>query len=471
MAAGSPRSVAAELKTAAAVPHGGALPLTAGGRLPLLFIVAGLVAFGVAAAWLARVVGRGSGLPPFFHPEVVAVAHLWLPGFLLSICLGATYQLMPVVLGEAVRLREAWLWTHAGLHLAGVAALVRGLAGGHYLAAGLGGLAVVAGAAILGVATLRTFRASRRRDAAAWSFLFAAAWLLATVAAGVVMALNRRQGFLPLSLIDLLRAHAHLGLVGYFMSLLQGVTFHLVPMFTMGEARRPRVALAGLLATQAGLPILAAGLAWGARGPTVAGAGALVAGLGGTGWALAATLATRRQRRLAVGLRAFVVGMSLLGLGGATGLALVLGAGGAARWLPGAASYGFVVIVGGLSFSVLGMLAKILPFLVWMKAYGPRVGREPVPAATALSSRRLEEFWFCAHLLALACLLAGVLTETRALTTAGGVLLVAGAALWLGNAARVLSHLLRGGLRPARGAQLGATSVANARATKPTHGS
>ena len=144
------------------------LPLTGGGRLPLIFIVAGLVAFGLAAAWLARVAGRGSGFPPFLHPEVVAVAHLWLPGFLLSICLGATYQLMPVVLGEAVRLREGWLWTHAGLHLAGVVALVWGLASGRYLAAGLGGLAVVAGVAILSVATLRTFRASRRRDAAAW---------------------------------------------------------------------------------------------------------------------------------------------------------------------------------------------------------------------------------------------------------------------------------------------------------------
>lgn len=446
MAAGSPRSAAAEptpTPRAPVVARGGALPLTGGGRLPLIFIGAGLVAFGLAAAWLARVAGHGSGFPPFLHPEVVAVAHLWLPGFLLSICLGATYQLMPVVLGEAVRLREAWLWTHVGLHLAGVVALVWGLASGRYLAAGLGGLAVVAGAAILGAATLRTFRVSRRRDAAAWSFVFAAGWLLATVVAGVAMALNRRHGFLPLSMVDLLRAHAHLGLIGYFASLLQGVTFQLVPMFTMGEARHPRLAMAGLLATQAGLPILAAGLAWSARAPTVAGAGVVAAGLIGTGWALAATLATRRRRRLDVGVRAFVVGMALLGLGGAGGLALALGVAGTERLLPGAASYGLVVIVGGLSFTVLGMLAKILPFLVWMKAYGPRVGREPVPVATALSSRRLEEFWFGAHLLALASLLAGVLTKTHIPTMAGGVLLLAGAALWLSNAARVLSHLLR----------------------------
>lgn len=40
------------------------------------------------------------------NPLVVALAHLWLPGFLLSVCLGACYQLMPVVLGAALRVAQ-----------------------------------------------------------------------------------------------------------------------------------------------------------------------------------------------------------------------------------------------------------------------------------------------------------------------------------------------------------------------------
>jgi len=452
MEAGSPRFAAAEPKAVAparpagvaAAPRPGAVPLTGGGRLPLAFIFAGLLAFGAVAAWLAR--AAAGGLPPFLHPELVAAAHLWLPGFLLSVCFGASYQLMPVVLGEALRVRDGWLWMHAILHAAGVAALVWGLAGGRYLVAASGGVAVVLGATVLATATWRTFRVSRRRDAAAWSFLFAAGWLMATTTAGVLMALNRRHGFLPLSMIDLLKAHAHLGLVGYFASLLQGVTFQLVPMFTMGEARRPRIASAALFATQAGLPVLAVGLAWNERAPALAGAVVLAAGFAGTAAALAATLATRRRRRLDVGVRAFVIGMGLLGIGAVGGLALVCGAVGAERVVGAATAYGFVVIAGGLSLTILGMLAKILPFLVWMRAYGPRVGKGPVPVATSLASRGLEETWLWTHLAGLAGLATGAWCGARWPATAGGLLLAIGAAAWLGNACRVTRHLWpRGG--------------------------
>ncbi len=451
MAAGSSRSAAVESGAGALrpPPAGGAVPLVTGARLPLVFIVGGLAALGGAAAWLACTIWNG--FPVFFHPEAVAVAHLWLPGFLLSVCLGVSYQMMPVVLGTPLCARDGWLWTHAGLHFPGVAALVWGLAGGHYLAAGLGGLAIAVGVVILGGVAWRSFRASRRRDAVAWSLVFSAAWLLATTMAGVTMALNRRQAFLPLSTLDLLRAHAHLGLAGYFVSLLQGVTFELVPMFTMGKARKPRIAMAGLLATQVGLPILAAGLAWDRRGAAALGAAVAAAGLAGTGWALAATLATRRRRRLEVGIRAFVIGMALLGLGGAGGLGLALGLTGPERILPGVAAYGLVVIAGGLSLTVLGMLTKILPFLVWMKAYGPRVGREPVPVATALSSRRMERLWLGAQLAGLAGLVIGTAADARGPRVAGGLLLAAGAGLWLANAARVLRHLRGAALRPGEG--------------------
>lgn len=445
MAAGSPRFAAPEPSARAASPArsaGGAVPLTGGGRLPLVFLVGGQLAFGLAAAWLARATTT-TGLPHHLHPEFVAAVHLWLPGFLLSVCFGASYQLMPVVLGEPLRLRDRWLWAHAALHPAGVAALTWGLAVGRYGVAALGGAAVAAGAGVLAAATWRTFRASRRRDAAAWSFLFAAGWLLATTAAGVLLALNRRHGFLPLSMIDLLKAHAHLGLAGYFATLLQGVTFQLAPMFTMGEARRPRLALAGLLATQGGLPVLAAGLAWGARGPTLAGAGVLAAGLSATGAALVSTLATRRRRRLDVGVRAFVIGLAVLGLATLGGLTLAAGLVGPERATGGATAYGLAVIAGGLSLAVLGMLAKILPFLVWMRAYGPRVGKAPVPLATGLASRRLEEWWLRAHLAGLVALAAGAWFDAPRTTMIGGLLLAAGAAAWLGNACRVTRHLWR----------------------------
>jgi hypothetical protein len=418
---------------------GGRVPLVGGARLPLAFIGGGLVALGVGAVW--TVVAVWGGPLPFVHPQVVALAHVWLPGFLLSVCLGASYQLMPVVLGVPLRAGLPSLWVHAGLHAAGVMALATGLARGHYVLAGIGGMALVAGVARFGVATLATFAVSPRRDAAAWSFPFAAVWLFATVNAGVLLAANRHAPFLPLSVLDLLKAHAHLGLVGYFLSLLQGVTFQLVPMFTMGTPARPRWAVAGLLATQAGLPLLVGGLAFGETTALRLGTGLVLGGLCGSGLALTATLRSRRRRVLDPGVRAFVLGAALLAVAAAWGGALVFGWVPSGRLAAAAWTYGALAVGGGLSLCVLGMLCKILPFLVWMKAYGPRVGREPVPVATALASRKLEYSWLGAHAGGLALLAAGLMAEAGPVAVVGGVLLAVGVACYLASAVRVAAHL------------------------------
>ena len=259
--------------------------------------------------------------------------------------------------------------------------------------------------------------------------------------AGLLMAINRGHPFLRASLLDLLRAHAHLGLVGYFATLLQGVTFQLVPMFTLGEARRPHCARLGLFATQLGLALLGSGLALGLR-PLVLGACALLlAGLAATALAFCATLATRRRRKLEPGLLAFVIGLGLLAFAALLGAALAVFDIPPERLFPAATAYGLLIVVGGLSLTILGMLAKILPFLVWMKAYGPRVGREAVPVATTLSSKPLEHTWLAAHLAGLLGLALGAACASPGPSRVGGVLLALAALLALANAARVLRHL------------------------------
>ena len=417
----------------------GTVPLVGGARPSLVFIGGGLIALALGSGWLAW--QARNGWPVHLHPRVIALSHLWLPGFLLSVCIGASYQLMPVVLGTPLRAGVASLWMHAVLHAAGVSALVTGLAGGHHAWAAAGGVAISAGVIRLFIATLRTFADSPRRDAAAWSFPLAATWLAATVLAGVILALNRRDAFLPLSVIDLLKMHAHLGLAGYFITLLQGVAFQLVPMFTLGQPRLRRWASAGLLASQSGLLLLAPGLAAAVTALTVGGALLLLFGLGASGAALIATLRTRRRRLLDPGVRAFVIGGAAIALSAVGGAGLAMEATPVHKALPFASAYGLLGVAGGLSLMILGMLCKILPFLVWMKAYGPRLGREPVPMATALSSPSLERAWLTAHLVSIGVLVTGVAGEFPEVTAAGAALLALASGCYLLNAVRIFSHL------------------------------
>jgi len=414
------------------------VPLIAGASLPLAFIGTGLLFLVASVVGLA--VFPSVLMLPQTHPHLVAHVHLWLPGFLLTVSMGAMYQMMPVVLGTPLATSTTSAWIHLVLHATGMSAIVAGFAVGRFEVIAFGGSIVTAGVMLFARSVWFTFRAGRRRDATAWCFPLSAGWLLLTVSLGVFMAVNRRWGLFDVSSLVLLRSHAHLGLVGFFLTLLQGATFQLIPMFTMGSVRRPRLVTSSVVCSQVGLPVLATGWILALPVLTVAGAIALVASLACAGIALRATIHARTKRPLEPGIRAFLSGMVLLAAAALLGTALL------ASLIPeerGAVVYGLVAIPAALALAVLGMLCKIVPFLVWMRTYGPRVGRESVPSATQLGSRRLELAWYILHLAALVVLAPALALRIPALASVGAWVLAAAILIFAANVVRVLDHMRR----------------------------
>jgi hypothetical protein len=277
----------------------------------------------------------------------------------------------------------------------------------------------------------------------AWSLTLAAGWLLLTVLVGLLLAANRFWYFLPLDPIALLRAHAHLGLVGFFVTLLQGVGFQLVPMFTLGEVRNWRLPNAGLWLSQPGLLVLAPALAWRLGALAFVSALVITAGLLCSAFGLSRALATRKKRALDPGAQAFVRGGIAVCVAGFVGAALLIPG---TRW--GSAAGGFnamvyaiLAVAGGLLPCIAGMLCKIVPFLTWMRAYGPRVGRCPTPSAGSLTHPRLERWSLYLQLAAVPPLLAGAWLLNPPLLRTGAWLLAAGVTLFLANMLRILNHL------------------------------
>ena len=87
------------------------------------------------------------------------------------------------------------------------------------------------------------------------------------------------------------------------------------------------------------------------------------------------------------------------------------------------------------------MMCKIVPFLTWMRAYGPRVGRGPTPAANALSLPRIERVGLVLQHLAAIPLLIGAWTLDPRWLSAGIGLLAIGVALFVADMLGVLRHL------------------------------
>lgn len=414
--------------------------LAAQGRLPLAFMGLGL-AWLVASTALLVIQPSLLGLS-HVHPRVVALTHAWVLGFCVSVACGAVYQLGPVALGTTLT-NERLGWWHFGLHAVGVPGMVYSFWQWNLVSLGHFGFMVALGLILFSANTWRTVRRSGKRGTVAWSLALAAGWLVITVLVGLILAANRFWHFIPINPVALLRAHAHLGLVGFFVTLLQGVGFQLIPMFTLGEVRDWRLANVGLWLTQVGLFGLAPALIWALAPLAFVCALLILGGVICSGVGVARSLATRKKRALDPGTRSFLRGGIGVGVAAIAGTALLVPG---SPWgsAPGgfnAMIYAILVLLGGLLPCIAGMMCKIVPFLTWMRAYGPRVGRGPTPSANTLNHPRLERWGLALQHLAVAPLLVGAWTLDERWLRMGTWVLAAGVLLFVTDMLGVLRHL------------------------------
>jgi hypothetical protein len=101
-----------------------------------------------------------------------------------------------------------------------------------------------------------------------------------------------------------------------------------------------------------------------------------------------------------------------------------------------------VVILGGwISLTIVGMMLKIVPFLVWYRVYGSRAGKERVPTLPDLSCVHAEGatcVLLVVGFLALPAAMAGGHVEAIRIA---GIILTLGALAFAAALGRVLMHL------------------------------
>jgi amino acid transporter len=245
-----------------------------------------------------------------------------------------------------------------------------------------------------------------------------------------------------------MHAHAHLGVVGVFVLLIMGVSFKLVPMFALGDIQNTRragwsIALVnvGLLGTVVAILVQSA---W----KMVFGM-AIIAGLIIYAMELLAILRVRKRRSLDAGMKSFLIALALLVPLSLIGLVLA--------WpgLPMTAFtsqletvYGFVAIVGVVGLAILGMLCKIMPFLIWYRSYSRQVGRAQVPSLGDMSLPRWQAAGCGVFLVALFTLSGATVLGSEPGVRTGAVLLAAGLACYAVNFAHVLLHWVRPQVKP-----------------------
>jgi hypothetical protein len=403
--------------------------------LPLAYLVTATTAFVLAALalpWLAPALAGH-----YYQPHVLALTHTVTLGWITLTIMGASYQIVPIVLG-----RPIWSERLARWQLAVTAIGIVGLIG-HFFIAQWSGLLWSAALVTLGVGLHLLNAALSVRGLPRWTFTarlvaLAHGGLALTALYGSLLGIEKLVRILPGEVFPNLHAHVHLALLGWVLPMVIGVAARVYPMFLL--AREPagwpgRVQLGGLAL---GVPAVVLGLLLG-RALLIAGALAVTAAvLAHLAWVLA-MVRGRRRPALDWGLRFVLTGALALVPATALGVALALDVLAGPRV---ALAYAALALGAWASLTIVGMLLKIVPFLVWYRVYGPRAGREPVPSLPDLGWPAGERLAWALLTTGFAALAAALWLGEPAWIRAAGFLVGAGALTFGAALVRVLHHLV-----------------------------
>jgi cbb3-type cytochrome oxidase subunit 1 len=407
--------------------------------VPLRYFVTAQAAFVTALLWAPWQV---SDLLDFYYQgHDLALTHLLTLGWITMTIMGASFQLVPVALETTLWSERLACWQY-WIMLFGVAMMV-----GHFWIGHHHGVAIGAGLVLIAVILFlinmgRTLWLLPRWDIVGRHVAAALVYLASTAIMGNLMALDKMFDFLGGQVLRTIHAHAHLAGIGWVTMMIFGASYKLIPMFSLSELRDERpayrqfwllnVGLAGLFVT-----LLLQSL-WAMLFAIL-----IVVAVGLFLWTMYEVLRARRRPRLDWGLRHSLSAMVTLAIATLLGLWLSTG------WVAGdefaarlAFGYGVLALLGWISVTIIGMMYKIIPFLIWHHRYSDFVGLRPVPAATQLlgESTPRTEFWLLYA--GIAMTVAGVIFTSALLLQVGTIVLALAGLTFAVTVCRIYRHLV-----------------------------
>ena len=328
-----------------------------------------------------------------FQPRILTFVHLAVLGWATMTIMGAMTQLVPVILETSlysVRMARWGLW----LYLFGASGIVS-----HFWFLPAGGLGMVSAAVtafipiFLFVLNIGLTMSRVKSINITVAHIIAAITYLTTVATiGLLLGINLGAPFFTGNHLSYLALHAVFGFAGWFSMVIMGVSYRLLPMFTLSHTYRtwPGWWAFGLV----NFGILGIVVEFIVGNPFYSSV-LIAAGLFMFAYQVRLILGGRMRKSLDLGLRHAVLAYGYMPVAAMLGVYIALG-----HIVPDIQQrfvliYGFTIIFGCITFLVIGMMYKIVPFLVWFHKYSDKVGKEKVPLLKDMFSEKVGniQFW------------------------------------------------------------------------------
>jgi hypothetical protein len=414
------------------------LQKTTGHRVVVPFYIYAALSFLVATGLLlgsTQVAGEH-----YFHPPTLAITHLMALGWGTMIILGASHQLVPVLI-EGKLYSEKLAGVSFVLAAVGIPFLVTGF---YFFHAGwpmqTGGVLIDAAVVCYLVNVGMSIYESKGKDVYAFFIFFAALWLLSTTFFGLLLVYNFSYSILPKDSVAYLSVHAHMGLAGWFLLLVVGVGARLIPMFLISKYTNTKglwlifaLINAGLLGFIALRSLQTAGGYYYLPFVLVAVALALF------GQYCYRAYKVRIRKQVDDQMKVSLLSVALLALP-LVCLLVVIGLVSREPQENMVLLYGFCIFFGWITAIILGMTFKTLPFIIWNKVYHLRASEGKSPAPKDLFSERLFRWMGISYFAGFGIFISGLIFLNVLLLKAGAAALLTAAFFYVWNVAIVVFH-------------------------------
>jgi hypothetical protein len=372
----------------------------------------------------------------YFSPHLLAIVHTAALGWGTMIIFGAAYELLPVLCENDLYSTRLAFASYAFLST-GIAHLIPAF---WWFKAGTlmitGGTLVFLATLCYVINVLFTATDSKQNSLHQQFLISSALWLLVTVTLGLCLAINLRYPFMSRNHLDIMKLHAHVGLAGWFLQLITGVSVKLVPMFLVSKSGKIRWVRAAWILQNAGLILfLVDGHINNSAGRDMV--YGLICGIGIACWLYFLDDVRKNRVRKNVDLP---MKHTLISFGFLVAALIVMPVAHYSPQTKWTLVYGVFLFLGWLTSILLGQTFKTLPFIIWNEHYKQLTGRAAVPLPGDLYSSKILKCQFYLYLAALFFLVAGMALNVPVLLQGALILWILLALLYVLNVTKILLH-------------------------------
>lgn len=380
-------------------------------------------------------------LQHYFQPHTLAITHVMALGWGTMMILGASHQLVPVLI-EGKLYSNTLAYLSFAFAAIGIPLLVIGFYQFNFGWLAQTGAIFINAAIIFYLINIGVSMVKSKKENVHAVFVFTGTlWLMITIVVGLILVYNFTYNILSKDSLSYLPLHAHLGIIGWFLLLVTGVGSRLIPLFLISKYNNNKLlwrvySLINFALISFIIFFLCIKIEWLYFIPLTAVAAAIIL----FGYYCYHAYCERLRRKVDYQVKISLLSVLMMILPLIFLLIIIL-------WTLFSGdnyhlflAYGFCIFFGWITAIIFGMTFKTLPFIVWNKVYHDKAGLGKTPNPKELFSDKIFLWMGIFYLTGFVLFATGALFSCEIILKIGSIFLLITAILYNGNVWKAITH-------------------------------